>query len=97
MKHVHNGRTVSKRVQSGGWALAKGHRWPVSLSTQHRAILAAPLRHTLCLQCRAVGHPLARPISPRGARGFGASLRVQKGPHTRRVFARADYIRLKND
>ena len=32
-----------------------------------------------------------------GGGGFWASLRVQKGPHTRRVFARADYIRLKED
>ena len=32
-----------------------------------------------------------------GGGGFWPSLRGQKGPYTRSVFARADYIRLKND
>ena len=57
-------------------------------------------RDTLCMQRRAVGHPLARPISPRGVRGdsppsfrfpgggrgFWGEERGPKGSHTRRVF-----------
>ena len=72
MKPVRKGHPVSQRVQSVCWWLSAGERPELAfrLVNPTSGDIGRFLRHTPCIEGRAAGYLLSRPISPGGEGGM---------------------------
>ena len=65
---MRKGHPVSHRVQAVCWGLSAGERPTLAfiLVNPTSGDIGRFLRHTPCIECRAAGSLLSRPISPGG-------------------------------